>query len=231
MRGRARLPALVLALLLFGPATAGAQEYVETADRLSDEDFFRAVACGAEPGGDCRKPMVRWERLGPIRVAIRSMDPAYLGGKRLRAHAALERAIQEINRAEAGVRLVEVAPDAPAEIELYFPDIARGEPIRGTGMAGVDGTPLGGASVRVASNHDTGEILRTVIVFSTTLDIRAYESAMLEELVQGLGLMTDIKSPHYDTRSIFSQDSNAMKTLGEQDIMALRRLYARKTLR
>lgn len=224
------LPALAL-LVATWAGTAPAQEYVETSGPLTDDVFYNAVACGAPPGGTCAKPMVRWDRKAPIRVSIRRMDPAYLGGKRLRAMAAVERAIQEINRADAGVRLVEVARDATAEIDIYFPDIAMGEPIEGTGIDGVDGTPLGGASVRMLSHPETGAILRVVIIFSTTMEIRAYESAMLEEITQGLGLMTDIKNPYYDDKSIFSQDSNARTTLGTQDIMALTRHYQRDTIR
>lgn len=48
---------------------------------------------------------------------------------------------------------------------------------------------------------------------------------MLEEITQALGFMTDIRNPAYDGVSVFSEDSNAAKTLGPQDIMALRRHY------
>jgi hypothetical protein len=75
----------------------------------------------------------------------------------------------------------------------------------------------------------TGHIRRVAIVFSTTLDIRAYESVMLEELTQAMGLMTDIRNPYYDAISVFSQDANIAKRLGEQDIMALRRHYEADT--
>lgn len=50
---------------------------------------------------------------------------------------------------------------------------------------------------------------------------------MLEELTQAMGLMTDIRNPYYDETSVFSQDTNASTELGEQDIMALKRHYAR----
>tara|TARA_R100000322_G_scaffold66272_4_gene41493 strand:+ start:3948 stop:4616 length:669 start_codon:yes stop_codon:yes gene_type:complete len=217
--------ALFAALL---PGAALAQEFVEARGPMSDDDFYNAVACGAEPGGECRKPFVRWEREGrPIRIAIRQMDDAYLGGKRLRAFAALERAIQELNGAEAGVRLVEVDEGAEAEIELFFFDLERGEPIAGTGIEGVDGSPLGGASTRVLFERETGRIRQVAVIFSTTLQIRAYESVMLEELTQAMGLMTDIRNPHYDETSVFAQDTNASTALGPQDIMALQRHYAR----
>ncbi|MGR3363795.1 MAG: hypothetical protein ACU0CY_06385, partial [Maritimibacter harenae] len=138
--------ALALALVL--PGLALAQEYVEATGLMHDEDFYRAVACGAPPGGACTKAMVKWDRASPIRVAVRQIDDAYLGGKKLRAAAALERAIQALNAADAGVRLTQVAPDAEAEIEIFFFDLERGDPIAGTGIDGVDGSPLGGASTR-----------------------------------------------------------------------------------
>lgn len=224
MKRAAGLCALFISLS--GPAVA--QEFAFSNGPLSDEDFYRAVACGARPGGgQCRKPQVHWTRQAPLRVSIRRMDDVYLGGKRIRAFAALERALQELNRADFGRRLVEVDENAPAEIKIYFPNLERGAAIEGTGIEGVDGSTLGGASVRVRANEN-GEILNAAIVFSTTLDISVYESVMLEELTQAMGLMTDIKNPYYDDKSIFSQDSNLSKTLGEQDIMALKRHYAER---
>lgn len=219
--------ALALALVL--PGLALAQEYVEATGLMHDEDFYRAVACGAPPGGACTKAMVKWDRASPIRVAVRQIDDAYLGGKKLRAAAALERAIQALNAADAGVRLAQVPPDAEAEIEIFLFDLERGAPIAGTGIDGVDGSPLGGASTRMVFERATGHIRRVAIVFSTTLDIRAYESVMLEELTQAMGLMTDIRNPYYDAISVFSQDANIAKRLGEQDIMALRRHYEADT--
>ena len=96
--------------------------------------------------------------------------------------------------------------------------------ITGTGIEGVDGTRLGGASTRVFFDANK-RVRRAVVLFSTTMQMRAYESAMLEEITQSLGLMTDIRSPHYEAISIFSQDSNAVTRLGPQDVMALRRHY------
>lgn len=218
--------ALVAACL---PGFALAQEFVEANGPMNDDDFYNAVACGADPGAECRKPLVRWEREGrPIRISVRRIDDVYLGGKKLRAAAALERAVQELNGADAGFRVVEVDADADAEIEIFFFDLERGDPIAGTGIEGVDGSPLGGASTRVLFERETGRIQQVAIVFSTTLEIRAYESVMLEELTQSMGLMTDIRNPYYDETSIFSQDTNASTQLGEQDIMALKRHYARR---
>ena len=60
---------------------------------------------------------------------------------------------------------------------------------------------------------------------SNDLKIRSYESVLLEELTQALGLMTDVKSEAYVGISVLSQDGNRVKALGVQDKMALRRHY------
>jgi hypothetical protein len=218
---------MALALAL-AAAPALAQDFVTAPGALSDDDFFRAVACAAPPGGACQKPFLRWQVEHPIRVALRVVDDAYLGRRKLRASAALTRALQALNAAGAGLRLVEVGTESPAEIEIFFLDLQKGERIAGTGLEGVDGAVLGDASTRVLVNRDTGAILHAAVVFSTSLRTRAYESVMLAELTQALGLMTDIRSPAYDGVSVLAQDSNAAKKLGVQDIMALQRLYARK---
>ena len=217
--------ALALAVLLLAAPPAAAQAYVEVAGRLSDEDFFRAVACAAEPGGDCRKPFVRWEASRPIRVALRRIDPAYLGRPKLRAGAALERAVRALNAAEAGFRLAPVGPGDHAEIEVFFLDLDQGAEISGTGIEGVDGAALGAASTRVLYNHDTGYAERAAVVVSRGLATRAYESVLLQELTQAMGLMTDIKSAAYDGVSVLALESNTATQLGPQDILALKRLY------
>jgi hypothetical protein len=80
----------------------------------------------------------------------------------------------------------------------------------------------GGAQTRVWFGAN-GTIRRAAVLFSRTLSIRTCESAMLEEVMQALGLLTDSRNPFFDTRPVLSQDSNAMKMPGPQDIMALHR--------
>lgn len=204
---------------------AQAQDYVETSGLLDDDAFYRLVACGALPGQDCAKPMLRWQENRPIRVHLSRIDRAFLGGKKKRAQAALVRAVKHINAAQAAIRIEETQNTKDADIRVYFLDTDGTTPITGTGIEGVDGTTVRGAKVLVWSKSKTGQIDRARILFGTRLSIRHYESAMLEELIQALGLLTDIRNPAYDAVSIFSQDSNSAKTLGPQDIMALRRHY------
>jgi hypothetical protein len=216
---RAALVALSFAL------PAQASEFIVTEGVLSDDDFYRLVTCGAAPGDACTKPTIRWQATSPVRVAIARIDPAYLGGRQKRARAALIRALRYINEAGAGLRLVRIENPALADIRIYLLDTDGSAPVQASGIDGIDGATIRGATVRVWWN-DTRLITRAKIVFSTNLPIRQYESAMLEEVVQALGFMTDIRNPAYEGVSVFSEDSNAAKQLGPQDIMALRRHYS-----
>jgi len=211
--------------LAMASAAAAAEDFIETTGPLSDEAFYRLVACAAPPGEPCRKPLLHWPTDRPLRVQMARIDHAFLGGKQNRARAALVRAVQFINRAGAGISLEQVPPDAEADIRIYLIDTDGTAPIAGTGIKGVDGTTVTGARVTVWSRSDTHMIRRAQIVFGTLLDIRHYESAMIEELIQGLGLLTDIRNPDYHGRSVFSQDDNESKDLGPQDIVALHRHY------
>lgn len=199
---------------------ACAQEYLSTQGALSDEAFYRLVSCAAPPNGACGKPVVRWPKTD-LTVGITRMDRVYLGGKKKRAEAALTRAIQQINAAGSAIRLTrdDTAPDIP----ILFLDIPARGTIRNSGFKALDGTPISAAGVRVFAKN--GVILKSVILFTTGLHMRAYESAILEEITQGLGLLTDLGGAYYESRSILSQTSNALKNLGEQDIMALGRHY------
>ncbi|MGB7316845.1 MAG: hypothetical protein WBC85_02660 [Planktotalea sp.] len=207
---------MVLAL----STNASAQEYLNTQTELSDNDFYRLVSCAAPPKGECAKPIVKWSK-PKLTIGITRMDPVYLGGKKKRAEAALARAIQAINSAGSAIRL-ERSDDDP-DIPILFIDMPARSQIENSGYAALDGTPISAAGVRVFTKD--GVILKSVILFTLGLQMRAYESAMLEEIIQGLGLLTDIGGKYYETRSIFSQSSNSRTKLGEQDIMALGRHY------
>ena len=209
-----------LLLVLGLSSQAQAQEFLSTEVALSDDEFYRLVSCAAPPKGDCVKPIVRWPKTA-LTIGITKMDRAYLGGKKIRAEAALSRAIDEINKAGSAIQLTR--DDRSPDIPILFLDIPARSKIKGSGIQPLEGKPISGAGVRVFAKD--GQILKSVIIFTTGLQKRAYESAMLEEITQGLGLLTDIGGAHYETRSIFSQSSNALTKLGKQDIMALGRHY------
>lgn len=221
--------ALGLATVLLGTGWAGAaQDYVVSEGWLSDEDFYRLVACAAPPGDPCARPMLHWPAKNrdrrTVTVRIDTIEDAFLGGKRKRAFAALERAVQYINAAGANISVARTEADS-ADVLIHFLDTDGRAPLQGTGIDGADGLTVTGARVVIWSRSDTHEIQRAMILFGTRLHIRHYESAMLEELTQALGLMTDIRNPVYEGVSIFSQDSNDTKQFSQQDLMVLRRHY------
>lgn len=218
---------MALAVICGLPAsqTQAAQDFVVTQGRLSDADFYRLVACAAPPGEACARAMLHWPADRPVTLEIASMDRAFLGGKAKRAEAALVRAVQYINDAGAGIQVAPAQTGQPADITIHFLDTDGRAPLSGTGIEGADGLTVTGARVIVWSRSDTREIQRATILFGTRLHIRHYESAMLEEVTQALGLLTDIRNPVYEGVSIFSQDSNDTKQFSSQDLMALRRHY------
>jgi len=209
------------ALLACVPLSAQAQDFVASQGALSDGDFYRLVACAAPPEGKCAKPFYRWDKT-TLTVGITTRTKAFLGGKQKRAEAAVERALQHLNAVETGLTLTQST--AQPDIEIHLLDTPRGTAIQGPAPSPLDGLTMANAitTLRV-DNHI---ITKAYIGFSNTLPIRQYESVMLEEITQSLGLLTDIDNPYYRDLSIFSQNSdNSLKTLGTQDKLALIRHY------
>ena len=211
--------ALLAALLL--PGTVCAQEFVTAPRPLDDTAFYRAVACAAAPGEPCRKPFLRWpaERRGALTVALASVA----GPPERRALYArgLADAVAEINLLDAGVRLT--ARDGPADIEVHVVATPPGHVMRDTGVPDLDGAQL--ALGRVALRVRDGAIREALIAVSAWTPEGQVGPVFLEEIVQGLGLITDIRGPAA-RRSLFSEDANAVVRLEGQDAMALRRHYA-----
>ncbi len=216
---------LALAFLLAG-GPALSEEFVETKGRLSDDDFYRLVSCGAAPGGDCRELVVRWRptAISDLRVVLNPVPPDYPKALAKAMLAALDQAIAEINASGSSLRLRRVPTGHGAPLVVYLTAARTGEPIRGTGIEGIDGEVIGGGLTTVWWN-DSNEITNAYIVMSGDLPLPQVRSVMLEELTQAMGLMTDIRNPDYDDFSIFSEDSNSVTRLGPQDLMALRRHY------
>jgi len=213
-------------LLCLWATTAAAQDYITVEGALDDDAFYRLVACGAPPDGVCADPMVRWRPADAtdLRVAITQIAPVF-SAERLRAFdKALGAAIAEINASGASLRLRRVTAAANPQITLHLLDITHGQRITGTGLIALDGTPIEAALVQVWWDSDNW-LTRGAIVFPRDVEAAGLRSIMLEELTQGLGLLTDIDSRWYERRSILSETSNDMIRLGAQDIIALRRHY------
>ena len=208
-------------LLLSGPACA--QEFVEVPGRLSDDDFYRAVACAARPEGECRKPFLRWPEARRNRLTVRlaSVADVVRPYQRELYERGLDAALAQINGLDAGIRLSRTGEEA--DIEVHVVATAPGAVMRDTGVPDLDGEilPLG----RVALRTRGGVIREALIAVSVEARRREIASILLEEITQGLGLMTDIRGPAY-ARSLFSEDGNSVVRIEGQDAMALRRHYA-----
>ena len=212
---------LAIALATCAACPAQAQDYIESVGALNDSDFYRLVACAAPVDAPCTKPFYKWDKAA-ITVRIVQRDAPFLGGKIKRADAAVVRALQHLNAVNMGITLRHGT--GTPDIAIYLLDTARGEKI-----SSKQGNPLNGhtmANAITALDVDGGLIKGASIALSRTMSIRQFESVMLEEITQALGLVTDILNPFYRSRSILSQNAdNSLKVLGNQDKIALIRHY------
>jgi hypothetical protein len=200
-----------------------AQEYIVTQGPLSDRDFYHLVACAAAPGADCVDEIVTWDQ-PVVRVTFAPIPIAYPTEKARELHRALDTSIRQINSAAPGLNVQRVSKSAPADIMLFLQTIRTGDAIYSTGLSDMDGVPIGAAQVQIFWD-DNLHLTEAAIVFASDIPVPQLGPIMLEELTQAMGLMTDIRNPYYETRSVFSEDSNTVQKLGVQDRMALRRHY------
>lgn len=205
----------------------GAQEFVHLGQPVDDQDFYRAVACAAPPGRDCEKRFIRWDKdvRSPLSVGFGTLTPALHAYQQRLYDQGLVDAIAQINAIGADIWL-ELDPESP-RIAIHVIDTAPGEVIEGTGNPMLDGNrlPLGMVAVR---SDQAGVIQEATIAISAKTRRRAIASVILEELVQSLGLMTDIRSPAPAyRRSVFSEDSNSGTRLRGQDAAAVLLHYPR----
>ncbi|KPQ17806.1 MAG: Protein of unknown function (DUF2927) [Rhodobacteraceae bacterium HLUCCO18] len=220
-----RFAILLLLPFMALPRPGAAQEFVAVADLVSDESFYRLVACAAPPGGDCAKPFVWWprERRLRLRVGIAQISEGFADYRFDVVDRSVDRAIAEINGAGAHLFL-ERAFEGPFDIPIFLVDAPEGGEITGTGVADLDGSSISIGRVTLRSRG--AEITDAVIAISADIQRREIASVVLEELVQSLGLVTDVLSPAY-SHSIFSESHNSATRLRGQDAAALRRHYPR----
>lgn len=207
---------------------AGAQgaDYLVTDGKLRMEDFYRLVSCRAAPGGECETEVVRWSEAAAegLRIAIAPVPGDYPEALAELMDRALDEVIAEINGAGAAVRLMRADKKAWPQMVIHLTGATEGEPIRGTGITGVDGEIIGAALVTVWWD-DYNRITDAVIVMAADLPPGEVVPVLLEEITQGLGLLTDIRNPYYNGTSVFSEDSNSARVLAPQDRLALRMHY------
>lgn len=209
-------------LLFLWPVAASAKDYVRSSGALSDKSFYRLVACGAAPDRPCQHAIVHWPK-PLLTVGFVDIDKRLTRARLREAQASLANAVDEVNQSGAGIRLridkrapdiqVFLSADRYADTHFAVRDIKRGIGRRTAGVTRIF--------------FENYKIQKAVVVIAAGARKDAAKSVMLEEVVQALGLPTDIRNAHYHGRSIFSETSNQLTELGEQDSKALQLHYPR----
>ncbi len=205
---------------------ARAVDFVQTEGILSDAQFYRLVSCGAVPGGACAEGPIRWPagKAQSLTIGFAQRDAGFPSRTARSVLLGLRNAIRQVNRIGANVQLTELRAGGTADILIYLQDVPEGGQIEGTGIRGLDGVPIDIGRFHVLWDRNR-EITRAAIVLSRDLSPRDAASVILEEIVQSLGLIWDIRNPAYRDASIFDEDSNRVTALRGQDIIALRQHY------
>jgi hypothetical protein len=216
---------LASGLSLLACASA-AQEYVTAKGKLSDEDFYRLVACAAPPGEACQKPFVRWsaDKARDLTVRIVQIDSGYPVRISSKVETMLDSTLQDLNDSGAKLRLRRIAEGQTPDISIHLLNLARDTPVAGTGLPWFDGNVMQAARFQLGW-HDDGTAFICGIALSRDVKVEGLRRILLEELTQCLGLMTDVGGLYYASRSIFSEDGGRMNRLQSQDLAALLRHY------
>lgn len=220
-------PAALLAVLAL-PAHGQDADFVACHGPLSDEDFYRLVACRAPPGKPCREEFVRWapEDARALSIGFGPVADGYPAVLRDQMFHGLDLAVRAINRVGANLHLVHEDDPTRQDITIHLVSSREGELIAGTDNPEMDGFPLGAALVHI-SWDENNHIREATIAMASDIPLSNAYPVLLEEVTQALGLMTDIRNPHYETISVFSEDSNLVRKHGPQDRMAILRHYPR----
>ena len=115
--------------------SATGQEFIVVPDLISDEAFYRLVACAAPPRGACGKPFIRWseERRLNLRVGIADIAASFPGYKLDLIDRAIDDAIAEINASGAELYL-ERAFEGPLDVPIYLVSAEQGGEVSDTGV-------------------------------------------------------------------------------------------------
>ncbi len=223
---RAQLVSILLSAGMLLATPSWAIDYVETEGALSDRDFYLLVSCGAQPGSECDQPPIRWpsSKERSLSIGIAQRDAGFPDQTARHVLLGMKNAVRQINRLGSGLRLNEVGFGETADILIYLQDVPEGGKIQGTGLRGLDGIRIEIGRFHVLWDHRR-EITRAGIVLSRDLEPLEAASVILEEIVQSLGLIYDIRNVAYRGRSIFDEDSNRVVALRGQDAKALRLHY------
>jgi len=213
--------ALVLpGALMTGPAAA--RDFVMRSGPPSDAESYRLVTCGRPPGGTCRSP----PRRRPVDLDqhpgvshLPEIDPVS-DAVSVQGDAALNRATNQINGVDAGVRLYRRPDTAVAPIRLpirsrtTFALIAQ--------APGVDALSNGMALIPLLP---AGRITDATILTFSDIPPTKTGSVVPEELIQSPGLVCDIENPACRRLPVFAQRARGGVILAGQDAIVLRLRY------
>ena len=218
----------LLGILLWVTAPAIAQDFVTVAAApLSDDDFYRAVACAAAPGAACRKPKVRWpdDAARDLSLRIVSVAPQYPNDIHTQIHAAVEHAITEINNAETVVKMRRANARETPDVSIYLVAQNEGDVLQVAPDPAIAGLVMPSGYVHIWWDGKK-QITRSIILFSNDIQAKDIYSIVLEEVLQSTGLVTDIDSEHYKETSIFAENGpNEIFHLRGQDLRAFQQHY------
>lgn len=190
---------------------------------LSDADFYQLATCGAQPGGDCQAPALRWQK-SALTIAIDMGDTSAPPRFEVRMTKALVEALAQINAAGAGISL-RFTKAPTADVIIRPTTLVEGAVL--TEIPDFSGAGIMGVGYMTVWSDSDNTILKAVILISTTITEDDLPSVMLEEVTQSLGFLYDIEGHAYEGVSILSQTSNATVTIAGQDATLLRLHYPR----
>ncbi len=186
--------------------------------KLTDEEFYNIVSCGAAPGEGCRKPRRKWWK-DEVTVKVAPAQEGFHYN-----HIVIdktEEAIQQIN--QVGVIKLKLVDRPVADITITGVSAKTGEKISGTKCSRHDGSTIGWA--RFGYFFRNNVINKACISISASVPPYHLQRVVAEELIQSLGLLYDIQTPYYRKISVFSQKGRLADRYSPQDLEALRRHY------
>lgn len=218
--------AVVMLLWLATPGTA--QDFITVPDAaLTDEDFYRVVACAAAPKTSCLKPIVRWsdETAKDISLRIVSVAPRYPNDTHTQIHQAIDHAITQINSAGTVVQMRRAKARETPDIAIHLVTENEGDVLQFAPDPDIAGLVMPSGYVHIWWNGKE-QITRSIILFSKDIKPEDIYSIVLEEILQSTGLVTDIESEFYKNTSIFAENGpNEIIQLRDQDLRAFQRHY------
>lgn len=213
---------LFLALaVVFAGLEVKAGDYIVSSGKLSDQLFYKLVACGATPGQSCKRALLHWPKKR-VNIAIVDIENGLSQKKRLTAEQSLLNAINQINSVGSDIRLVRSTAEN-ADIKVF---LAAGSRIRNHPIVRSMPKPPSRPSAGIARVFfENGNIVEALVVIAAKRGPTEVRSVMLEEVVQSLGLVNDIRNRNY-RHSIFSESGSNTVNLKGQDAQALRLHYS-----